>query len=87
MGNQGSPHPSFFYYDDFTSFVVMACFAPLAAPFSALFRYGARFARARSAQMGFAQYNQQFSQPYVNCIAMRFTRPKVLSTRTVMKSS
>ena len=29
MGNQGSPNPSFFYYDDFTPFVVMACFASL----------------------------------------------------------
>ena len=29
MGNQGSPNPSFFYYDDFTSFVVMACVASL----------------------------------------------------------
>ena len=29
MGNQGSPYPSFFYYDDFTPFVVMACFASL----------------------------------------------------------
>ena len=29
MGNQGSPNPSFFFFDDFTPFVVMACFASL----------------------------------------------------------
>ena len=47
MGNQGSPNPSFFYYDDFTSFVAMACFAPLAAPSNCARSWCARSARAR----------------------------------------
>ena len=46
MGNQGSPYPSFFNYDDFTSFVVMAC---CAAPFYCARSLCALRARAKRA--------------------------------------
>ena len=59
MGNQGSPYPSFFLLRrlHFVRRHGLLRFAPRRRS-SALFLYGARFARARSAHTGFAQYIQ-----------------------------
>ena len=58
MGNQGSPNPSFFYFDDFASLVVMACsLRSLRRPTVFFLRviWCARSARARSAHKDLAQ--------------------------------